>query len=183
MDDHHKCDDLETFFEKTKEISMGQKVLLIDSLDEHSQRKQWWKISERLSAAGWMVVWSCRDPDWNHHKLGDEPYREHLREPISGKTPHWDGFTGFDWTLELGDARMAELNPIINKSQKSTNNVKQFVKYCYSKTQLMHIYHTNFDMRDAPRKDLDRGLLEELLRVRELFRGSELFKGRVRCRK
>ena len=178
MDDHHKCDDLETFFEKTKEISMGQKVLLIDSLDEHSQRKQWWKISERLSAAGWMVVWSCRDPDWNHHKLGDEPYREHLREPISGKTPHWDGFTGFDWTLELGDARMAELNPIINKSQKSTNNVKQFVKYCYSKTQLMHIYHTNFDMRDAPRKDLDRGLLEELLRVRELFRGSELFKGR-----
>ena len=65
---------------------------------------------------------------------------------------------------------MAELNPIINESQKSTNNVKQFVKYCYSKTQLMHIYHTNFDMRDAPRRELDRRLLETLLEVREYFR-------------
>ena len=177
MDDFHQCEDLKTFFDKTKEISSGRKVLLIDSLDEHTQRKQWWKISERLSAEGWMVVWSCRDPDWNYHELGEEPYRKHLTEPTnaaSSKLPHWDRFTGFDWTLELGDARMAELNPIINESQKSTNIVKQFVTYCYSKTQLMHIYHTNFDMRDAPRKELDRGLLEELLRVREAFRGREV---------
>ena len=59
MDDFHQCEDLETFFDKTKEISLGRKVLLIDSLDEHTQRKQWWKISERLSAEGWIVVWSC----------------------------------------------------------------------------------------------------------------------------
>ena len=173
MDDFHQCEELETFFDKTKAVSFGRKVLLIDSLDEHTQRKQWWKISERLSAEGWMVVWSCRDPDWDHHELGEEPYREHLTKPVIGKErkpSHWDRFTGFDWTLELGDARMAELNPIINESQKSTNNVKQFVKYCYSKTQLMHIYHTNFDMRDAPRRELDRRLLETLLEVREYFR-------------
>ena len=34
----------------------------------------------------------------------------------------------------------------------------------------MHIYHTNFDMRDAPRRELDRRLLETLLEVREYFR-------------
>ena len=45
--------------------------------------------------------------------------------------------------------------------------IEEYVRYCYSETQLMHIFYTNFDLQDEVRENLDKSLLKLLLDTRK----------------
>ena len=69
MDVYHRRENFEFLFNDTSEIPDGLKIIVIDSLDEHPKREDWWAVTEKLSDAGWKVIWSCRDPDWDIYEL------------------------------------------------------------------------------------------------------------------
>ena len=70
MDKFHQCSNLETFFELTKETPAGQKILFIDSLDEHPKPKsggtflsffqrmagEWYGLAETLTGTLYSSV-------------------------------------------------------------------------------------------------------------------------------
>ena len=60
MDVYHRRENFEFLFNDTSEIPDGLKIIVIDSLDEHPKREDWWAVTEKLSDAGWKVIWSCR---------------------------------------------------------------------------------------------------------------------------
>jgi hypothetical protein len=166
MDGYHKCNNLDTFFENTELVPRGDKIIMIDSLDENPGRQEWWNISLRLSEHGWRVIWTCRNPDWDAYKLGENInnyYGAQDEEKL------WDWFSGKDWKLRLDTKRKSQLDSEIESISGLSNVdlVHKFVWYCYSETQLMHIYHTNFDLEENYRDKLDRQLIQNLLLERE----------------
>jgi len=177
LDLGHRCENLDELFEKVK---ADNKIIFIDSLDEHEDKKNWWKMSRRFSDEGWIVVWACRDPDWSHHKLGHNEtdggpipndVADDLRQSDTGVTLPWDRFHGKDWSLEIEgfERKLVELT--------GTNKENlPFIQYCYSETQLMHIFHTNFAITEATRKSLQKELCENLLS--NLEKTIEEFSGR-----
>jgi hypothetical protein len=178
LDLGHRCENLDELFEKVK---ADNKIIFIDSLDEHEAKKNWWKMSRRFSDEGWIVVWACRDPDWSHHKLGHDEtdggpipndIADDLRQSNTGGIPlPWDRFHGKDWSLEIEgfERKLVELT--------GTNKENlPFIQYCYSETQLMHIFHTNFAITEATRKSLQKELCENLLS--NLEKTIEEFSGR-----
>ena len=64
MDVYHRRENFDFMFSDTESIPPGEKIILIDSLDEHPNRADWWNVTKKLSNEGWKVIWSCRDPDW-----------------------------------------------------------------------------------------------------------------------
>jgi hypothetical protein len=183
LDLGHRCKNLYELFEK---VNVENKIIFIDSLDEHEDKMNWWEISRRLSDKGWIVVWTCRDPDWSHHKLGNvvtdggpipnQIADDLLKSKEDGKLP-WDQFHGKDWSLEIDSKFERELVELT----ETNNENKPFMQYCYSETQLMHIFHTNFAITKVARDSLQKGLCENLLsnleeRVEEFSgRKSEMF--------
>ena len=43
------------------------------------------------------------------------------------------------------------------------SSIEQYIDYCYSTTQLMHIFYTNFNMIETARSDVDKLLMKTLL--------------------
>ena len=177
MDGHHKCNNLDSFFDRTQAIPVGDKLILIDSLDENAGRKDWWKISQRLSEQGWRVLWTCRDPDWDAYNLSKQ-VKPADGEPTyyrsKNQTMHWDLFVDKVGNLELDNDRKSHLDEVIEKvSQEGAvanlDIVHQFIHDCYRDTQLMHIYHTNFDMEEIFRVKLDEELIRNLLERRDIL--------------
>jgi len=183
LDLAHKCSDFEQLFDEDKAgiSSDGSKIIVIDSLDEHADRKEWWRISEIFAEKGWRVIWACRDPDWEHHKLGmkkslggpipDDKYNI-IEAKVKDKKMPWNRFNGYDWTLYLGK-RGSDLEELAKdicaegSIEEYSEEINKFVKYCYSKTQLMHIFYTNFSIKDETRTKLEKQLMEALLSNRE----------------
>ena len=180
MDGFHKCDNLDKFLQST--IHEDDKIILIDSLDEHNDRINWWKVSQKLSTSGWKVIWACRDPDWEHHNLGDSSLTGVPKYVPKAGThkKHWErlGTQLDEWDLAIDDdpinGRMKEINPLIQSKEYATDyeweshkdKIKQFVETCYSKTQLMHIYHTNSGLKSETRIELDNALAQKILESR-----------------
>ena len=167
MDDFHKQPNLDWFFEETKEAPPGEKILFIDSLDEHPDAEEWWNISLRLSDNGWRVVWTCRDPDWTSLSLGSG--KENFYNPSDGNSKyHWNRFTGKTWDLNLTDDRKNELKikGIEWGDDDESKNVR-FLEKSYEKTQLMHMFHTNLDLVEHHRTSLDNNLVRKLFEKRD----------------
>ena len=66
---------------------------------------------------------------------------------------------------------MKEINSFIQNKEYAANDgdeikIKHFVQTCYSKTQLMHIYHTNSDLKSETRMELDNALAKRILESR-----------------
>jgi len=171
LDVNHRCDELNQLFENVKGEN-GQKIIFIDSLDEHEKSRDWWDITSEFSKKGWIVVWTCRDPDWAHHKLGNfESEGGIIPDEISnifdkGQEP-WQQFRGKNWALEIGDHVQKLLTD--NKYSNDENNKADmdFAKYCYSTTQLMHIFHTNFGINDEVREKLQGTLISTLFQTKD----------------
>ena len=179
MDGFHKCNNFQQFFDKT--VNCQNKIILIDSLDEHNERSEWWNKSKILSDNGWKVIWACRDPDWDHYDLGNE---EEIGLPNYNRrdgnpTKHWNAFTEETWSLYLDNDRMDDVYSIAKNSipegQPGENKKKEYAKlseyidYCYSDTQLMHIFHTNSNVTIVTAKELEKNLINALLEARQTF--------------
>ena len=164
MDGYHKCDSLDQFFESTSEVPDGMKILLIDSLDENSGREDWWSISRQLSDNGWKVIWTCRDPDWDEYNLEGKIDKEFTNYTTG--TKHWDLLSSKTWELKLDSKRQNELDKGVQKNSIGSKNPElahHFVNFCYSETQLMHLFYTNFDLQDEIRNKLDQNLIDNIL--------------------
>ena len=166
MDGYHKCNNLDSFFENTELVPRGDKIIMIDSLDENPGRQEWWNISLRLSEHGWRVIWTCRNPDWDAYELGERAKNYYGAQD---EKKLWDWFSGRDWKLSLDTERKSQLDSEIASKRDISNLdlVHKFVWDCYSDTQLMHIYHTNFDLEENFRDMLDQQLTQNLLSARE----------------
>lgn len=180
MDTYHQCLRLEQFFSKTKHLE--KKIIFIDSLDEHEDRSSWWDVTNKLSNEGWTVVWACRDPDWDHHSLGnDQKINLPKYKPKDGEKKHWDRLTNLTWKLDIDegevgdeDRRMTKLYAEVSKYEKDHPNnnstkVKEYIDYCYSETQLMHIYFTNSAIKRKTSNELDTNLVNLILSSRLEF--------------
>ena len=167
LDLSHRC---KTFEDLSSGIEEDKKIIFIDSLDEHSDKINWWKVTHKLSQLGWLIVWTCRDPDWGHHKLGDSEdeggpipnqiFRELLeKENDQIEKLSWNRFHGRNWSLAIGD----HANNLIELINNENDDDRRFVEYCYSNTQLMHIFNTNFTINSKVREKLQKNLVEKLL--------------------
>ena len=167
MDLFHKRANLDLFFECTNEVKNGEKIILIDSLDEHPKAKDWWEMSLRFSEKGWRVIWACRDPDWNYLGLGKGKEAIYVPSDKNIK-PHWDRFTGLTWDLDMPPKREQSLeqNSNVDWSEDDEKN-KKFLTYAYSTTQLMHMFYTNLRLMEEPRKELDSLLVTTLIESRD----------------
>ena len=150
----NKLDDL--FLNTTSEQS---KIIIIDSLDEHDKREQWWDITKRFSDKGWLVVWSCRDPDWEHYEL--DKCAEEYNDLWENKEP-WSHFTGKKWALDLP-------NDYVTKKLDDNTNLedRKFVQFCYSRTQLMNLFYTNTQVNEETRNNLEVQLIEQLFSTKD----------------
>ena len=170
---HHHCTNIENLDAMMHGID--DKIILIDSLDEHPARKEWWDVSMKFSKYGWKVVWSCRDPDFNRHNLADripietKSYwkRQRKKDPCP-----WDLLKGFSWDLKLDERRSKQLSEYLDSYDLTLltdikKEHREFYQECYSKTQLMNIFYTNLSMVDKKREDLDRLLLTTIIDNKE----------------
>ncbi|DAC18257.1 MAG TPA: hypothetical protein D7I06_02000, partial [Candidatus Poseidoniales archaeon] len=166
MDGFHREKNLKEFFKNTNHIDSGEKILFIDSLDEHPKAQEWWDISLKLSDHGWRVVWACRDPDWNYLDLGTG--KEGFYEPSDkNRKLHWNRFTGLEWDLDIPPEREQQLKDYSKVDwEKDDQKNKLFLEYAYSTTQLMHMFHTNLRLYDEDREALDALLIQNLIKSR-----------------
>ena len=166
MDGFHRGTNLEDFFNNTNHIDSGDKILFIDSLDEHPKAQDWWDISLRLSYHGWRVVWACRDPDWNYLNLGTG--KEGFYEPYDkNRKLHWNRFTGLEWDLDIPQEREQQLKDYSKVDwEEDDQKNKHFLEYAYSTTQLMHMFHTNLRLYEKDRDALDTLLIQTLIKSR-----------------
>ena len=156
-------------FNDTSEIPDGLKIIVIDSLDEHPKREDWWAVTEKLSDAGWKVIWSCRDPDWDIYELSEKiphKFKYDLQEkenyPWERNVPSWD--------LDNNETRFKEITEQIEDLGFNEDaGILQYVDYCYSTTQLMHIFYTNFSVIEDARIAVDKLLMKTLLNRRTKF--------------
>jgi len=174
MDVYHRRENFEFMFSDTNSIPAGEKIIVIDSLDEHPNRADWWIVSEKLSNEGWKVIWSCRDPDWEIYSLSEKipgefkydlPIVNKKKEkyPWEWKVPSWD----LDYK---NSPRNEEITGQINDLGFSgETSIEQYIDFCYSTTQLMHIFYTNFDIIESARSDVDKLLMSTLLSRRTEF--------------
>lgn len=167
MDGFHRSKNLNEFFEATEQLASGEKILFIDSLDEHPRAIDWWEISLKLSDYGWRVVWACRDPDWSYLALGDG--KEDFYKPSDkNPKPHWNRFTGLTWDLEIPPDREKRLEKSSGVDWEENNQKnKKFLVYAYSTTQLMHMFHTNLRLVKGHRENLDQFLIKALIKSRD----------------
>lgn len=183
MDVYHRRDNLEFLFNDTSEIPDGLKIIVIDSLDEHPKREDWWAVSERLSDEGWKVIWSCRDPDWDIYELAEkipDKFKYDLQEE---ENYPWERGVP-SWALDINETRFKEITKQIEELGFNEDaGILQYVDYCYSTTQLMHIFYTNFSVIEDARVAVDKLLMKTLLNRRTEFiennktyvRRSEIF--------
>ena len=183
LDKFHQCSNLDTFFALTKDVPAGEKILFIDSLDEHPEAKEWWNISLILSKNGWRVVWACRDPDWNTLLLGSQVKPNFYSRSDGESSLHWEEYTNLTWNLVIPGHRLNYLkegtitdprSPRLSEdnhrpkeweNERGKNN--SFLKYAYEATQLMHIFHTHHRLKPEFRDELDLLLVENLFRERD----------------
>ena len=169
MDVYHRRENFEFLFNDTSEIPDGLKIIVIDSLDEHPKREDWWAVTEKLSDAGWKVIWSCRDPDWDIYELSEKiphKFKYDLQEkenyPWERNVPSWD--------LDNNETRFKEITEQIEDLGFNEDaGILQYVDYCYSTTQLMHIFYTNFSVIEDARIAVDKLLMKTLLNRRTKF--------------
>ena len=159
LDRSHNFNKLDDLFVKT--ASERSKIVIIDSLDEHDKREQWWDITKRFSDKGWLVVWSCRDPDWDHYEL-DKSASEY-NDLWESEEP-WSHFTGKKWALDLPNDYVTK--KLDDKYNTNLEN-RRFVQFCYSRTQLMNLFYTNTQVNEETRNNLEVQLIEQLFSTKE----------------
>jgi len=190
MDVYHRRENFEFMFNDTNSIPAGEKIIVIDSLDEHPNRADWWIVSEKLSNEGWKVIWSCRDPDWEIYNLSEKipeefkydlpTVKEKLNRQEKEKYP-WE-WSVPSWDLDYKNSpRNEDITGQINDLGFSgETSIEQYIDFCYSTTQLMHIFHTNFDMIELARSKVDKLLMSTLLSRRTDFIDSNnIYSGKI----
>ena len=164
MDVYHRRENFDFMFSDTESIPPGEKIILIDSLDEHPNRADWWNVTKKLSNEGWKVIWSCRDPDWEIYRLSEKIPQEFKYDLQDGENYPWERDVP-SWDLDYKNSpRYKDIAEQINELDYSDDSsIEQYIDYCYSTTQLMHIFYTNFDMIETARSDVDKLLMKTLL--------------------
>ena len=163
---HNPCRTVESLNEMVGEVD--EKIIFIDSLDEHPAREQWWEISMKFSQYGWKVVWSCRNPDFDRHDLIKQIPKSCKNRYENEKNSPWNLLKGYSWDLELDEDRRKQLSKYLidlgsDRNLSSKEEYTEFYQTCYSKTQLMNIFYTNLSMVDDKRDTLDKLLLETII--------------------
>lgn len=164
MDVYHRRENFDFMFSDTESIPPGEKIILIDSLDEHPNRADWWNVTKKLSNEGWKVIWSCRDPDWEIYRLSEKIPQEFKYDLQDGENYPWERDVP-SWDLDYKNSpRYKDIAEQISELDYSDDSsIEQYIDYCYSTTQLMHIFYTNFDMIETARSDVDKLLMKTLL--------------------
>lgn len=163
---HNHCRTVEALDTTVGEVD--EKIIFIDSLDEHPAREQWWEISMKFSQYGWKVVWSCRNPDFDRHDLIKQIPKSCVNKYENEQNSPWNLLKGYSWDLELDEDRRKQLSEYLNdlSSDRNLSSKEQYTEFyqaCYSKTQLMNIFYTNLSMVDEKREALDKLLLETII--------------------
>lgn len=163
---HNHCRTIEDLDNTVGQVD--EKIIFIDSLDEHPAREQWWKISMKFSKYGWKVVWSCRNPDFDRHDLVKQIPKSCVNKYENEQNSPWNLLKGYSWDLQLDEDRRKQLSEYLNdlSSDRNLSSKEQYTEFyqaCYSKTQLMNIFYTNLSMVDEKREALDKLLLETII--------------------
>ena len=163
---HNHCRTIEALDTTVGEVD--EKIIFIDSLDEHPAREQWWEISMKFSQYGWKVVWSCRNPDFDRHDLINQIPKSCVNNYENEQNSPWNLLKGYSWDLQLDEDRRKQLSEYLNdlSSDRNLSSKEQYTEFyqdCYSKTQLMNIFYTNLSMVDEKREALDKLLLETII--------------------
>ena len=74
------------------------------------------------------------------------------------------------WALDINETRFKEITKQIEELGFNEDaGILQYVDYCYSTTQLMHIFYTNFSVIEDARVAVDKLLMKTLLNRRTEF--------------
>ena len=135
-----ECSNLEDFFSNTNHIDSGDKILFIDSLDEHPEAQ---RLVGYISQT--IIPWlagrlGLQGPDWNYLNSVRE---NKFYEPYDkNRKLHWNRFTGLEWDLDIPQEREQQQMKDYSKvdwEEDGTKTTSTSLKYAYSSDPI-HAY-------------------------------------------
>lgn len=140
--------------------------LIVDSLDEHPEKGQWWSVFEKVRELGWIMVIACRKTDFE--TIRKDCFRLQKDEDLFNRwyDTEWD-VKSWSWDLLPSDEDSEAFNKCVENipNTEERQHALDFLKTAYRTTPLLYVYETNFTLLESRRQQLKTLLLKNLLKA------------------